>query len=204
MARSLFRPIGQRNPRRSIANPTERLTMKFYALILVLLFPLVSCGQETKAPFALPDEVSEPVYDDNLDLSALVDRVDDLTGVVNTHTEQLEQLNERVKALESKPVGVTIKKNLLGTELKQPKPLSTGSVGTVITSPVTSYGSTGTIVSSPVVWTPPVVTNYQPVYNAPLQPTYSRTRSVQVTAPQSRFGGRLGFFQNCPGGVCPR
>ncbi len=165
--------------------------LKLYttAFIAILSLLVVACNAECQ-------EVGFPTQ--YIDEDALVQRVDDLTETVNTHTDQIAELDERLKALETQPLASpAVKRNLLGTELKKPKSLgsagtstpllNTGSVGSSVqsfTGP--AYGSTGlppAVVSSPVFYEYPAVNSYPMA--SPAQQFVS-TRTVRVPVHQTR------------------
>lgn len=136
--------------------------------LLTLLFGLLLIGFSTAQELDVKPESEADLTQQlkEVDEDALFLRVDELTETVNTHTDQIAELAERIKAIESKPVAVSspIRKNLLGTELKKPVKLSFGSVGSLNSTgttfapvvsygaPIISYGTPMVRVSNPITY----------------------------------------------------
>lgn len=211
--------------------------------IVAAVLLLLSCACNAKCQEAesiITDtlsEVAEPSLG-YINEDDLIQRVDDMTEVLNTHTDQIEELDKQLSDLktafadfQSKPAPV-YKRNLLGTTLKQPTKLgsgSTGSTGTTTTAAAPSLGSIGAVYTPPpiVTFSQPVMQFSEPIYSQPVSAfpsqQFTNTRTVRrpvqqirttnvqyapVQANQPRLGSRLGNFfggpGNCPGGICPQ
>lgn len=156
------------------------------------------------------DKIEEPTleYSDEapastIDESALTQRVDDLTKVVNTHTDQIAKLDERLKVLESG--GTTLSSMNPGTA-PSGSYLSSGAsnyLSTTLNSPGTvrgseSHGSRTSVSYGPAtVSYGPVTTSYsQPVQSQPMQqvqmaPIVQAAPMQMVAAPMVSAAPRL-------------
>lgn len=180
----------------------------------------VVVAQDAPKNFDLP----EPSLG-TIDESQLVQRIDDLTEAVNTHTDQISELDKRLQAIEDRPAvaawnttPASTGRSLLNSTLKSTVPVraSGGSTGNARGQVVSSYVVSSPVVQSyeyveeqPVIYTQPSYVA-APMYvgnAAPTSATVSYNAKYGTAATTRRgLGSRLGNFLrggNCPDGNCP-